>query len=40
MTVWKNWIKCCEVTVSNASKMGIATSKNAILLETGIKSFK
>jgi hypothetical protein len=39
MPVWKNWNKCCEVAIRIASKMGVATSRNARVVRNWYQKF-
>ncbi len=40
MPVWKNWNKCCEVAIGIASKMGIASSRNARVVRNWYQKFR
>jgi hypothetical protein len=40
MPVWKNWNKCCEVAICIASKMGVATSRNARVVRNWYQNFR
>jgi hypothetical protein len=39
MPVWKKWNKCCDVAIGIVSKLGIASSRNTIVVRNWYQKF-